>query len=277
MSPGFESLFREVERDYAGLWDFKFRGATLEIVTPHSTISDKFVSVFLTERDGIYVISDGGYLHINEYVENEDIKSNRCYNNAFAHFERYYKVLRVSDRNGKVIFYTKTANRTLVSSLIHDMASFITGVANAQHMTLETDQEIVTRQRFAKAAGTYIYESFPGRRIQIGQELRPGDRIRFSMGIWRETRVNLIQFVTGYDAYHFDNSMAKATMNFLAVNGSALEPAVQNRISLIDTTARGYGAGGNSSYTNLLRNTSSLLFWDQRQELVDLVETGSQN
>ena len=43
------------------------------------------------------------------------------------------------------------------------MASFIVGVANAQHMTLETDREVVTRQRFAKAPGSFIIDSFLGR------------------------------------------------------------------------------------------------------------------
>lgn len=71
MSPNFENLFHEVSRDYAAMWDFKFRGTTLEIVTPHSTISDKFISVFLTERDNFFVITDDGYLHLGDYVENE--------------------------------------------------------------------------------------------------------------------------------------------------------------------------------------------------------------
>lgn len=273
MSPGFEDLFHEVSRDYSAMWDFKFRGPTLEIVTPHSTISDKFVSVFLTEREGMFIVSDGGYLHSADYAENENIKAGRCYNNAFGHYERYYSVQRVSDRNGKVIFYTKTANRALVSSLIHDMASFVVGVANAQYMTLETDREVVTRQRFAKAAGSFLLDSFPGRQIKFNQELRPDDRIHFSAGIWRNSRVNLVQFITGYDSYHFDSSMAKATMNFLAVTGSSLQPSVQRKISLIDTSAGGYGTRGNSSYASLLGGTSSMLYWDERRDIVDLIET----
>lgn len=273
MSPNFENLFHEVSRDYAAMWDFKFRGTTLEIVTPHSTISDKFISVFLTERDNFFVITDDGYLHLGDYVENEAIKAGRCYNNAFSHYERYYAIQRVSDRNGKVIFFTKTESRTMVTSLIHDMASFIVGVANAQQMTLETDQEVVTKQRFAKAAGSFLLDAFPGRQIKFNQELRPDDRIHFSAGVWRESQVSLIQFITGYDSYHFDTSMAKATMNFLAVNGSALQPAVKKKISLIDTSAGGYGTGGNSSYASLLSSTSSMLYWEERRELVDLVET----
>ena len=66
--------------------------------------------------------------------------------------------------------------------------------------------------------------------------------------------------------------MAKATMNFLAVNGSSLEPSVQSRISLIDTAASGYNTRGNSSYASLLGGTSSILYWDERREIVDLVE-----
>lgn len=272
MSPTFESLFHEVARDYASMWDFKFRGSTLEIITPHSTVSDKFISIFLTQRDGQFIVTDGGYIHTGDYIENESIRAGKCYNNAFEYYERYYSIQRVSDVNGKVIFFTKTENRTMVTSLIYDMASFIVGVANAQQMTLATDQEVATRQRFAKAAGSFLLDAFPGRRIKFNQELRPDDRIHFSAGIWRESKVNLIQFITGYDSYHFDASMAKATMNFLAVNGSSLKPSVQRKISLIDTSASGYRNRGNSSYASLLSGTSSMLYWDERRELVDLVE-----
>jgi hypothetical protein len=192
MSPGFESLFHDVARDYAALWDFKLRGATLEVITPHSTISNKFISVFLTEREGEFIISDGGYLHTGEYVENEVIEQSKCYNNTFDKLERYYKVRRIFDSKEKLIFYTKTNNRHLVSSLIHDMASFVTGVVNAQQITLESDAEAITRMQFAREAGSYILDTFIGRQVKFSQPLRAHDRIRFSAGIWRGTQVSLI-------------------------------------------------------------------------------------
>lgn len=273
MSPGFEQLYHEVARDYVAMWDFKFRGASLEIVTPHSTISDKFVSVFLTERGDDLIVSDGGYLYLGEYIENEDVQQNRCYNQTVEHLEGYYNVQRVLDRNEKVVFYIKTQNHSMASSLVHDMASFITGVVNAQQITLEADQEAVTRMRFAKQAGSFLIDVFPGRTLKFHQPLRVGDRINFSAGIWRDSKVNLVQFVTGSNPYHFASSMAKATMNFLAVAGSSLAPSVSRKVSLLDTNASGYRAGGNTSYTQLLSGASEILPWEERNRIVSLVES----
>lgn len=94
MSPGFEQFYHSVARDYAEMWDFKFRGASFEIVTPHSTISDKFVSVFLTQRGQDIIVTDGGYLHNGECVENEVVQQNTCYRQTFAELTKYYKVQR---------------------------------------------------------------------------------------------------------------------------------------------------------------------------------------
>ncbi|WP_375434525.1 hypothetical protein [uncultured Hymenobacter sp.] len=256
------------------MWDFKFRGATLEIITPFSTTSNKFVSVFLTERSSDFIVTDGGYLHLAEYVENENVQQSRCYNQALSHYEAHYKVQRVLDRYDKLIFYIKTSNRALVTSLIHDMASFITGIVNAQQMTLEVDQEAVTRERFAKNAGSFLLEVFPGREIKWGQKLRRGDNITFSAGIYRGSNISLVQFITGSNTYHFASSMAKATVNFLAVRGSALEPSVRHKLSLIDTNANGYRDGGNTSVINLLRGASEIVPWEERSSIVELVEEG---
>ena len=108
MSFSFEELYHEVQRDYSALWDIKVRGATLEIITPHSTVSDKFVSVFITQRSNEYIISDGGYLYTGAYIENEAVESNRCYIQSVQYYEAYYKMQRVIDRNEKLIFYIKT-------------------------------------------------------------------------------------------------------------------------------------------------------------------------
>jgi len=156
---------------------------------------------------------------------------------------------------------------------IHDMASFITGVVNAQQITLETDQETANITRFTREASTFLHEAFPGRRIKMNQPLRVQDRgVRFSAGIWRGSRVSLVQYVTGSNSSHFGGSMAKATVNFLSVKGSSLAPSVAQKISLIDTSATGFRDGAHGAYAKLLGETSNLVKWDDRANLVNMVE-----
>jgi hypothetical protein len=273
MSPGFEQLYHSVARDYAEMWDFKFRGASLEIVTPHSTISDKFVSVFLTQRGEDIIVTDGGYLHTGEYVENEVVQQSLCYRQTFSQLVKYYKVQSVLDNREKLIFFTKTQRQDMVSALVHDMASFITGVVNAQQITLEADEEAVTRERFAKQAGSFLLDVFPAQRIKFHQPLRVNDRVNFSAGIWQGSRVSLIQFITGSTPSHFADSMTRATVNFLAVPGSSLAPIVKHKVSFIDTSASGFRSNGNSTYVSMLGGASEVLPWAERGRLVELVES----
>jgi hypothetical protein len=271
MSPGFEELYHSVARDYSQMWDFKLRGASLEIITPHSTISDKFVSVFLTQRGVDFIVSDGGYLSTGEYVENEAVQQSPCYRQTFAQLSKYYKVQSVLDSTSKLIFYTKTQRYDMVSAQVHDMASFITGVVNAQQITLEVDEEVLTRQRFAKQAGSFLLDVFPNQRVKFHQPLRVNDRVNFSAGIWRGSKVNLIQFVTGSTPSHFADSMTRATVNFLAVPGSSLAPIVNHKISFIDTLASGFRSNGNGTYASMLSGASEIFPWEERNRLVELL------
>lgn len=105
------------------------------------------------------------------------------------------------------------------------------------------------------------------------QPLRTGDSITFSAGIWRGSRVRLVQFITGSTPYHFSTNMAKATVNFQAVAGSSLAPAVTNKVSFVDTEADGYRNRGNSSYAHLLGEASEIVPWGERGRIVELVES----
>jgi hypothetical protein len=66
--------------------------------------------------------------------------------------------------------------------------------------------------------------------------------------------------------------MTKATVNFLAVNGSSLERSVTSKISLVDTRAAGYRNGGHQTYAKLLGENSLIVDWRDKERLVELVE-----
>ena len=44
-----ERVFCNISSDFSSLWKYKLRGETLEIVTPFSTLTGSFISVFLTQ------------------------------------------------------------------------------------------------------------------------------------------------------------------------------------------------------------------------------------
>ena len=74
-----EDIFDIIKETFNSLWSVKKYGKTIEIVTPLFTTNDCFVSVFLTEREGYYIITDGGWIsenYYNNFFDSELTKQN---------------------------------------------------------------------------------------------------------------------------------------------------------------------------------------------------------
>src|SRR5438067_2224419 len=52
-----------IQRDFNALWKCQQRGNTLEITTPYLLPDSTLVSLFVTEKENRYIISDGGGIH----------------------------------------------------------------------------------------------------------------------------------------------------------------------------------------------------------------------
>ena len=89
-----EKIVINVRSSFDELWSFKLRGTdTVEISTPYSTTTSKFVSIYVSERDGKYIVSDGGLLYSEAY-ESEIDYENQCLLKILYHFEAFYEVKR---------------------------------------------------------------------------------------------------------------------------------------------------------------------------------------
>jgi hypothetical protein len=65
----FEEIYNDIKNAFGQLWTFKERGKSLEIITPYTTTTQKFISVFLSYKDDEYIVSDGGWID-NGFYEN---------------------------------------------------------------------------------------------------------------------------------------------------------------------------------------------------------------
>ncbi len=78
----FQEIYTDIVNSFGALWNFKEREDTLEIITPFATTSQKFVSIFLTQRDQDYIISDGGWIYEGLYSNSFD-RTIDCYNKLY--------------------------------------------------------------------------------------------------------------------------------------------------------------------------------------------------
>ena len=73
-----DELITRIKASFSGLTNFKKRGDILEVITPHTTLNNKFVSVFIKTEKTRFVVTDGGWISSNYYdtpiyEESEDI------------------------------------------------------------------------------------------------------------------------------------------------------------------------------------------------------------
>jgi hypothetical protein len=103
------SIFKNIKEEFCSLWSFKERGATLEIITPYATTTDKFVSVFLTVRNKELIVSDGGWLSDNSYESSLDFDDD-IYVKVFEYYRTFYDVQTVN-ANTLDYYFKKKRNR----------------------------------------------------------------------------------------------------------------------------------------------------------------------
>lgn len=270
-SASFEQFFYQVQKDYGQLWDFKLRGNTLEIITPHSTTTDKFVSVFLVAQGDEYVVSDGGFLAHGAYMDS-DMGESTCYDRLFEHLETHYAVRQVMDTVGTILYYKKTNLSERVSSLVLDMASFIVGVVNASQVPFVSMNETAARRRFTSQANNYVREVFARREVKFNSPVSDTAKTRYSAILRHRTKISLINYVTGSDVHYFTNSISKANMSFELLDGGELNKLILHRVAFVDDLSDGYQAGVFTGHLRVLERTCSIAYWSQKDKLHRILE-----
>ncbi|WP_210521326.1 hypothetical protein [Hymenobacter terricola] len=270
-SASFEDLFHRVRQDYGQLWDVKLRGKTLEIITPHSTTTDKFVSVFLVAQGDDFVVSDGGFLSHGNYTET-DMGESVCYNRMVEHLEDHYAIKQVMDTVGTVIYYKKTNQAERVSSLVLDVASFIVGAVNASQVPFVPATETAARRRFTGQANSYMREVFARREVKFNSQVTEDIKTKYSAILRHRTKVSLVNYVTGSDEYYFSNSISKANMGFELLEGTMVSTLIKHRVALVDDVSTGYQAGAFAGHLRVLRKTCPVVLWSQKDELHTILE-----
>lgn len=266
------SIYEQLKSDYNQLWSTKIRGRSLEIITPYSSTSSKFISVFLLSQGDEYVVSDGGYVHRQQYGEAVDVES-QCYMHLHAHYEEHYKVRSLIDKMDTVIYYKKTNNIELVTSIIHDLISFVSGVVSASQVAFSDDKESVTRRIFSKKANDFIRDTFLGRELSFNKMLGPLKKMRFSAIVQNRNDISLVNYVTGSNPQYFQNSLGRANITFEIASRSTIKSLIKHQVALIDDECPGYVPGVFAEHIKVIESNSGspIVKWGEKERLHKII------
>lgn len=270
------TIFKNIKEEFCSLWNFKERGETLEIITPYTTTSNKFVSVFLTTKNNEFVISDGGWLSNDSYECSLDFDDD-AFCKVFGYYKNYYdiKTVRASELD---YFFKKTDKRALIPNLVYDIANFVSAISGSSQIQFIDIKEKDEKARFNKQANTFLTTLVPKTdrpRVHFRKSINDSLKsIKFSaIVIASKNQMTLINYVTGSTIDYFIGSIGKANITFEVANKSTLTENIKNKIALINDTASGFDKNKLYAYLEQLETVtkSHNILWHQRDRLKAII------
>lgn len=271
----FENIFQDITTSFGSLWKYKERGETVEIITPFATTTNKFVSVFITQQEGYFVVSDGGWMHEGNYDNDFDLELN-CFSKIFDHYKEHFSVKSLKSPTGIFYFYKKTQKEKSIPSLVLDMGNFISSMISASEA--EHEVEKTTKERFSGSANRYLSNLFSGS-VRFNEYL--GSTAKFNAIITKSNRkLALVNYITGSNDSHFKDSISKSNMLFGMARKTEEFNWVDNNIVILDVNAVGYVPEKVGSYLNHFKDNTerlSIISWQDKEGISSLIQNPQNN
>lgn len=208
-----EQLFSDIKSDFNSLWNSKLRGETLEIITPFSTLAGNLISVFLTQREDRFIVTDGQRLY--RYILEHGIKKN----NPFIEETALHYGIKTSKETN--YFFKSTNNFKLLSSYVYDLIFFYIAVYND---VFTSNVKEVQDHRFSTKVNCLlnikINENIMSDRYYVIEKDHPLKNAGFSTILKKQNTVNLwaALCISGSTSTTYLKHILKANTSFICAN-----------------------------------------------------------
>lgn len=254
MNLHLNDIFQKVKSDFCNLLDFKLRGDTIELITSIPTFTYSYVSVFVSFRDGEYIISDGGWIHDEEY--DNEVSDDNIYPIVLSQLTERFSIKETRSPNNTIFYYKKAPTLDLVSAMVLDVGYFISAVVNAQVLEYGEVSERKERKVFNTQMNSYLREKL-GKRVETDYSVKVNNeqRIKFNAVVHGEHALNLyIMYVTGSSSSYFTKDISKATINFELLDDVTVSERYIKKVALVNTSAPGYEPSNARVYLDKLED-----------------------
>ncbi|WP_375562019.1 hypothetical protein ACE193_05575 [Bernardetia sp. OM2101] len=269
-------LYNLVKKDFCNLFSFKLHESTLEIITPLVTITDKFVSVFVTERGNRLIVTDGGWISQEVYgnsISSEDIETISV---IFQQYKSYYNIqeTKANSDSTDIFYYVPIDIKKveLLSAAVFDVANFIVGIVNSHSLSYREKKEKEQRDRFKHDTNKLlknIYKDSFSSHQNIGIQ-----GVTYNGVIKYRSKLYLLEYITGSTTKYFQQDVRKATINFQLVEEvDYIFRQVESRIAIINDDSSGYQNNGFPIVLqkHLEKSTSDLIFRTENDKIFNII------
>ena len=266
-----EDIVNIVVASFSSLWKVKKYGKTVEIITPFFTTNDCFVSVFITERNDNYIITDGGWISEN-YYNNFFDNDAESYLRLFTYYQEQYTI-RETESNNRTYYYKSTSKKELVPNLVLEMSSFISTVVSSSFIKFQDDRDKDLQKRFRTQVSDYLIAGFDKNVLSFNGFIDERYKdIKFNAVVKRDDKFTLYNYVTGTTEFYFRGSIGRSNMNFQLINRTILKPQIHKRVTVINDQASGYKFEKLKQYLDLISEEaeSEIVNWTNKKALFEI-------
>lgn len=237
-----KEIFNTIREEFCSLFHFKLHGDhTLEVITPIPTITNKFVSVFITVRKNKLIATDGGWISMEMYdhsIHNEDAEiASRVINQ----FERYYEMSQTEQAG--IVYYFKSIEKNkkeLLPNVVFEVANFVASAVGSYELSYREKKEKEQRDHFRSETNDFFQGKY-------GEIFRKNDSLVGGVkhnGIIRHlSHIVVIEYVSGHNETYFEQDMRKAILNHTLVEEYGLSEYDRKKLiktTVVNKVARGY-------------------------------------
>lgn len=264
-----KQTYEIIKQDFCHLFQFKAHGETLELITPLVTITDKFVSVFVTQRGDKLIITDGGWVHNNIYENPLEPEDKEIISIAIEQYKEYYQILQTIG-NGHNMYYRAVTKTELLSAAVFDVANFIVGAVNSYTLEYRDKKDREERDKFKSETNLYFKEYYNDK-FKSNSEILSG--IRYNGVITINNRLHLLEYVTGSTSRYFEQDIKKAIVNFNLIEGKPVMEFVANRIAIFNDQSLGFQKGCPPVLVELLNKYTSqeYILRSKREQILSII------
>lgn len=269
-------IFKAVKSDFCNLMDYKMRGSTIEILTSVSTITDHYVSVFISYKKGTYIVSDGGWLDRQYYDNTTSVEDEDIIQRIELQYRGHFGINRTIHTDGTKYNFKTTENSELISTLVYEVSHYVSSVVNSQSVAYQEAKEQSQRQRFYQDVNGFLKETYGGD-LALNETLQNYNdelsMVKFNAIVRRPTKIHLVMYVTGYTPQNFIKDACEATVNF-QIASKYTGSDTFSKTAIVNTLANGYTPLKVNEYlTNLEEQTNKQLlsFYNQRDNLIKYI------
>jgi|SRR5690606_5273989 len=272
MMDNYENIIEQIKKSFCNLTKSKVRDNYIEIITNYSTLNNKFISVFIFKKNNRYIVSDLGWFDQNYYdtpfyEESEDmikkIKSN--YLNS-------YDIKVTFDERSNCFYYKSTDSVSHISSLVYDVSNFLLGSINAYCIQFKDVKEERHKENFRKNVNHFLEENY-GTNVKLRTPLSDIKNVKFNAIIEKNSKLNLINYVTGSSQYYFENDLRRSIVNFDLSLKSKYSSSIKDKITIINDESEDFSIEKSYNIYELLvsRTTKPPVMWSEKEKIFEYI------